>query len=174
MPALPRLVFRMASPMLAAKSECAEMARLLDDCHCGFPPQAWDPRFPLENTKSPPPHPENFGNHSKIQRTAKGASGKGPRQKTSKSVKKIFRHFSTFFRAGQKSSKSAKNIFRHFLIIFARLQFSGPFWGALKNLQFGPLRACPENDQNNCLKCKCFIFAIFQRFAGQARGGAKL
>ena len=52
-----------------------------------------------------------------FQRTAKGASGKGSRQKTSKFVKKCqnyFRQFSTFFAQGktiQKSSKSVKNIF---------------------------------------------------------------
>ena len=57
---------------------------------------------------------------SQVQRTAKGASGKGPRQKTSKIVKKCqkyFRHFSTCFEQGKKrqeSSKSVKNIFRHF------------------------------------------------------------
>ena len=53
-------------------------------------------------------------------RTAKGASGKGPRQKTSKIVKncpKYLRHFSTFFAQGkkrQKSSKKVKNIFDTF------------------------------------------------------------
>ena len=51
------------------------------------------------------------------QQIAKGAVGKGPRQKTSKIVKKcqkVFRHFSTIFAQGkkrQKSSKSARNIF---------------------------------------------------------------
>ena len=43
------------------------------------------------------------------QRLAKGAGGKGPRQKTSKIVKKC------------------QNYFRHFSTIFARHQFSGPF-----------------------------------------------
>ena len=52
------------------------------------------------------------------------------RQKSSKSVKKIF----AIFRAGQKTSKIVKKCqkyFRHFLTIFARHQFSGPFWGPL-------------------------------------------
>ena len=47
------------------------------------------------------------------QRTAKGASGKGPRQKTSKIAKKcqnIFRHCSTFFAQGQRRQKSSKNV----------------------------------------------------------------
>ena len=67
----------------------------------------------------------------------KGAGEKGPRQKTSKIVKKcqkVFRHFSTIFAQGkkrQKSSKSVKKYFRHFSTIFARHQFSGPFWEAL-------------------------------------------
>ena len=70
------------------------------------------------------------------QRTAKGASGKGPRQKKSKLVKKcqnIFRHFSTSFRAGQKTSKIVKKCqtyFRHFSTVFARHPFSGPFGGS--------------------------------------------
>ena len=77
----------------------------------------------------------------------KGPAGRGhvkKRQKSSKSVKNIFRHFSTIFAQGkkrQKSSKSAKNVkivkkrqkvFRHFSTIFARRHFSGPFWGALR------------------------------------------
>ena len=48
------------------------------------------------------------------QRIAKGAGGKGPRQKTSKIVKKC------------------QKVFRHFSTTFARHYFSGPFWGALK------------------------------------------
>ena len=65
---------------------------------------------------------------SQNQWIAKGAGGKGPRQKSSKSVKKFFDNF----RAGQKTSKIVKKCqkhFRHFSTIFARHLFSGPFWG---------------------------------------------
>ena len=54
------------------------------------------------------------------QRIAKGAGGKGPRQKTSKIVKKcqkVFRHFSTIFAQGKKTSKIVKKcqkVFRQF------------------------------------------------------------
>ena len=51
------------------------------------------------------------------QRIAKGAGGKGPRQKTSKSVKKcqkVFRHFSTVFAHGKKSQKSSKSVKKFF------------------------------------------------------------
>ena len=81
----------------------------------------------------------------KISGLQKGPAGKGPRQKTSKIVKKcqkVFRHFSTLFdtfRAGQKTSKIAKKrqkVFRHFSTIFARHLFSGPFWGALTKLSW--------------------------------------
>ena len=71
------------------------------------------------------------------QRTAKGAGGKGPRQKTSKIVKKVSKIFSTLFdicRAGQKKSKIVKKcqkVFRHISTIFALHHFSGPVWGAL-------------------------------------------
>ena len=81
------------------------------------------------------------------QQTAKGASGKGPRQKTSKIVKKCqeyFRHFSTFFAQG-KTVKKCQKYFRHFLTIFARHPFSGPFWGALK---LGVIRA--DAQVRNC------------------------
>ena len=72
-----------------------------------------------------------------FQRIAKRAGGKGPRQKTSKVVKKcqkVFRHSSTFFAQGKKTSKLVKKCqtyFRHFSTIFARHHFSGSFWGAL-------------------------------------------
>ena len=71
------------------------------------------------------------------QWTAKGASRKGPRQKTSKIVEKCqeyFRHFSTFFAQGKNRQKVSK-YFRHVLTIFARHPFSGPFWGALIEFQ---------------------------------------
>ena len=51
------------------------------------------------------------------QRTAKGASGKGPRQKSSKSVKNVFdtcRQFSRRAKKLQKSSKSVENVFDTF------------------------------------------------------------
>ena len=59
-----------------------------------------------------------------------------PRQKTSKIVKSCQNFLTLFdnFRAGQKSSKvveKCQKYFRHFSTIFARHQFSGPFWGAL-------------------------------------------
>ena len=51
------------------------------------------------------------------QRSAKGAGGKGPRQKTSKIVKKCqkyFRHFSTIFAQGKKRQKSSKSVKKFF------------------------------------------------------------
>ena len=69
------------------------------------------------------------------QRTAKGASEKGPRQKTSKIVKKCqkyFRHFSTFFaqvKNRQKSSKSVKNMFDIFWQFSRGTSFPAPFRG---------------------------------------------
>ena len=51
------------------------------------------------------------------QRIAKGAGGKGPRQKTSKIVKKcqkVFRHFSTIFAQGKKRQKSRKSVKKFF------------------------------------------------------------
>ena len=77
----------------------------------------------------------------KYQRTAKRASGKGQRQKTSKSLKKYFRQLSR--RA--KNVKKCQKYFRLFSTVFARRQFSGPFWGALskKNVcvfDFGPYK----------------------------------
>ena len=74
-----------------------------------------------------------------FQRIAKGAGGKGPRQKTSKIVKKCqkaFRHFSTFFAQGKKNVKNRRKVSKIFSTLFfdnfrAAHQFSGPFWGAL-------------------------------------------
>ena len=71
-----------------------------------------------------------------FQWTAKGASGKGPRQKRQESskVSRIFSTLFDIFHAGQKTSKIIKkcqNILRHFSTIFARHQFSGPCLGAL-------------------------------------------
>ena len=69
------------------------------------------------------------------QRIAKRAGGTGPRQKTSKIVKKcqkVFRHFSTIFAQGkkrQKSPKSVKNIFDIFRLFSRRAPFFRPFLG---------------------------------------------
>ena len=54
------------------------------------------------------------------QRIAKGAGGKGPRQKTSKIVKecqKYFRHFSTFFAQG-KNVKNRQKVAKIFSTLF--------------------------------------------------------
>ena len=61
------------------------------------------------------------------QRIAKGAGGKGPRQKSS-------RHFRQFSRRAKKVKKRQK-VLRHFSTIFARHHCFGPFWGA-KNTIF--------------------------------------
>ena len=68
----------------------------------------------------------------------KGATSKNvnDRQKVSKLFSTLF----DIFRAGQKKSKIVKKCqkyFRHFSTIFARHQFSGPFWGApIKHLLY--------------------------------------
>ena len=67
------------------------------------------------------------------QRIAKGAGGKGPRQKTSKIVKKcqkVSRHFSTIFAQGkkrQKPSKSVKKFFDTFRQFSRGTFFPAPF-----------------------------------------------
>ena len=64
----------------------------------------------------------------KNQRIAKGAGGKGPRQKTSKIVKKrqkVFRHFSTIFAQGKKRQKSSKSV-KKFFDNFRAAPFSRP------------------------------------------------
>ena len=69
------------------------------------------------------------------QRIAKGAGGKGPRQKTSKIVKKCQKVFRQFSRRAkniknrQKASKRFSTLFDNF-----RGFFTGPFWGALTSL----------------------------------------
>ena len=69
------------------------------------------------------------------QQTAKGASRKGPRQKTSKIVKKCqkyFRHFSTFFAQGKKKSKIVKKCQKLFSTLcdnFRAAPVFRPFWG---------------------------------------------
>ena len=58
------------------------------------------------------------------------------KEAASKTVTKCQQYFSTLsniFRAGQTTSKIVKNIFRHFSTIFARHQFSGPFWNGSDN-----------------------------------------
>ena len=70
----------------------------------------------------------------------KGATSKNVKNR--QKVSKIFSAFFDIFRAGQKTSKIVKKCqtyFRHFSTIFARHQFSGPFWGAL--------------DVSNCQSC---------------------
>ena len=72
---------------------------------------------------------------TKNQRTAKGASGKGPRQKTSKIVKKcqkVFRHFSTFFAQGKKRQNRQKvsKIFSTLFDIFRAAPIFRPLLGA--------------------------------------------
>ena len=83
-------------------------------------------------------HNQNFLQKSfasDAQRIAKGAGGKGPRQKTSKIVKKcqqVFRHFSTIFVQGkkrQKSSKSVKKFFDTFRQFSRGTIFPAPFGG---------------------------------------------
>ena len=70
------------------------------------------------------------------QRIAKGAGGKGPRQKTSKSVKKFFDTFRQFARRAKnvKNRQKVSNIFSTFFDNFRAALVSGPFWGALINL----------------------------------------
>ena len=63
------------------------------------------------------------------ERTAKGASGKGPRQETSKIARKRQKH-SRHFSSRAKSPKFVKKCqksFRDFSTIFARHQFPAPF-----------------------------------------------
>ena len=84
-----------------------------------------------------------------MQRIAKGAGGKGPRQKASKIDKKCkdkFRHFSTFVVQGKSVRKSSK-VSRHFSTIFARHQFSGPFCGPLINGR-ASVPGLPGNQRN--------------------------
>ena len=85
------------------------------------------------------------------QRTAKGASEKGPRQTTSKSSKSVknFRHFSTVFRAGQKASKSVKIFFDFFWQFSRGTGFPAPFGGpAHQTIQkTAPIPKTPPGDQ---------------------------
>ena len=68
------------------------------------------------------------------QRIAKGAGGKGPRQKTSKIVKKC------------------QKVFRHFSTIFARHHFSGPFCNPLRMGGGQKVRYVPRNQgKQTCL-----------------------
>ena len=70
-----------------------------------------------------------FGINLVIQQTAKGASGKGPRQKTSKSVKHVFSTLFDIFRGGQKEVKKFQKYFRYFLTIFAEAPIFRPLSG---------------------------------------------
>ena len=68
------------------------------------------------------------------QRIAKGAGGKGPRQKKSKSVKKCFDTFRQFSHRAKnlKNRQKVSKVSRHFSTSFARHHVSGPCWGALR------------------------------------------
>ena len=87
---------------------------------------------------------------NKNQRLAKGAGGKGPRQKTSKIVKKcqkVFRHFSRIFAQGkkrQKSSKSVKKFFDTFRQFSHGTIFPAPFGGAPKKVSATLRKHSPE------------------------------
>ena len=109
----------------------------------------------------PSPYPDSAFQGLSGQRIAKGAGGKGPRQKTSKIVKKcqkVFRHFSTIFAQGkkrQKSSESVKKFFRHFSTNFARHHFSGPFWGApIWGSRGGSAAVCDPNPLRPFARCR--------------------
>ena len=66
--------------------------------------------------------------------SAKDADRKTPTErghiKNIKKCQKCFRHFSTCSRRA-KSVKKCRKYFWHFSAVFARHQFSAPFWGAL-------------------------------------------
>ena len=62
----------------------------------------------------------------KYQWTAKRASGKGPRQRSSKSVKNVFDTFRQLSRRA-KNVKTRQKVSNIFSTLFARHQFSGPF-----------------------------------------------
>ena len=95
------------------------------------------------------------------QRIAKGAGGKGPRQKTSKIVKKcqkVFRHFSTTFAQGKKTSKIVKKCQK---LVFSTLfdtfraapVFRTPFGGALS---MGGSLGCGAKDLQGYSQCPLF------------------
>ena len=91
-----------------------------------FGPVFSNKRSPLKNSpsrNSPPKiHIKKFTPEFG-QRIAKGAGGKGPRQKTSKIVKKcqkVFRNFSTIFAQGKKKLKNRQKASKTFPTIFAR------------------------------------------------------
>ena len=75
----------------------------------------------------------HVNSHCSFQRIAKGAGGKGPRQKTSKIVKKcqkVFRHFSTIFAQGKKRQKSSKSFSKSFSTLFDNFG-AAPFYRPL-------------------------------------------
>ena len=89
-----------------------------------------------------------------LQRIAKGAGGKGPRQKTSKIVEEFFDTFRQLSRRAKKRQKSSKGV-KKFFDTFARHHFSGPFWGALISVGSSHLEKkkhinkIPKNSRNN-------------------------
>ena len=76
--------------------------------------------------------PKIFMQSAPEQRIAKGAGGKGPRQKSSKSVKKFSDTFRQFSRAGQKRRKNRQKVSQKVCRHFSR-QFSSaaPFFRPL-------------------------------------------
>ena len=136
------------------------MANSLENCSC----YDFFFRF-LENFKRATQHGLHMVwefSRSRLKRSSENDSSvdrkRGERKgATSKNVTKVSNFFSTFSRRAkkrQKSSKSVKKYFRHFSTIFARHQFSGPFWGAL-NEEF--------SSENEIFKRKVCKFGAFNR-----------
>ena len=92
-------------------------------------------------------------NITKTQPIAKGAGGKGPRQKTSKIAKKcqkVSRHFSRRAKKRQKSSKSVKKFFD------TSRQFSR---GTILSAPFGCVTPCAAKT--------CAVRPVFRRVVGK-------
>ena len=93
-----------------------------------------------------------FGEGLSCQQTAKGASGKGPRQKTTKIDEKcqnIFRHFSTFFVQGKTRQKVSK-IFLTFFDGFRAAPIFRPILGVsdlAEPWNAGSFRKCPGREK---------------------------
>ena len=64
------------------------------------------------------------------------SGGKGPRQKTSKIVKKMFRHFSTIFAQGKKCQKSSNSV-KKFVDNFRAAPFFRPLLGGSDPMAMG-------------------------------------
>ena len=90
-------------------------------------------RAAIPKCAPPPPQKERGASVLFYQRIARGAGGKGPRQKTSKIAKKcrkVFRHFSTIFARGKKRQKSSKNV-KKFFDTFRQFSRRAPFFRPL-------------------------------------------